>query len=334
MKSFKGKLAVVTGAGSGMGRTLALQLVQDGCHVAICDFQSETLERARVQCEEEAPAGVRVSAHLCDVSDETQVLAFRDEVARAHATDCVQLLFNNAGIAGGQSFVTDSRAEWDRVFEVCWGGVYYMTRAFLPMLIASKEARLINTSSINGFWASLGPHTPQSAYASAKFAVKGFSEGLIQDLRLNAPHVHVHLVMPGHVGTSIAQNVFRVHGKSLPEDMSSDDLLSIREGLQRASVDVSFMSDDDLRGAIRKRVNDFQDEAPLSAKQASELILEGVREERWRILIGADAKALDSAVRQHPDDSYEPDFVAGFIDGFDAWLAKKAEADGVKEGEG
>ena len=85
------------------------------------------------------------------------MLAFRDAVAQSHATEHIHLLFNNAGIGGGGSFVRDDRAEWDKTFDVCWYGVYYCTRAFLPLLIASPEGHLVNTSSVNGFWASLGP---------------------------------------------------------------------------------------------------------------------------------------------------------------------------------
>ena len=96
-------------------------------------------------------------------------------------------------------------------FAVCWGGVYWGTRAFLPLLAASDEGHLINTSSVNGFWAALGPDRPHTAYSSAKFAVKGFTEALITDLRVHAPHVGVSLVMPGHVGTGIVRSSIR-HG--------------------------------------------------------------------------------------------------------------------------
>ena len=143
-----------------------------------------------------------MTTHVCDVSDKAKVLAFRDEVITAHGS-VIEVLFNNAGIGGGGSFITDTREEWDRTFGVDWWGVYYCTRAFLPNLMAADESRLVNTSSVNGFWASLGPRIPHTAYSTAKFAVKGFSEALIEDLRVNAPHVKVSVVMPGHVGTDI-----------------------------------------------------------------------------------------------------------------------------------
>ena len=196
--SFTGKLAVVTGGGSGMGRELARQLVTQGCSVAACDVNADTAAIARAAAVPE----VRVTSHACDVADEGQVLRFRDEVLEEHGTDHVDLVFSNAGIGGGSSFVSGDREEWERTFAIDWYGVYYCARAFLPLLIASADGVLVNTSSVNGFWASLGPGAPQTAYSTAKFAVRGFSEALIEDLRTHAPHVRVAVVMPGHVGSA------------------------------------------------------------------------------------------------------------------------------------
>jgi NAD(P)-dependent dehydrogenase (short-subunit alcohol dehydrogenase family) len=191
LKEFQNRIAVVTGGGTGMGRELVKQLAAEGCHVACCDVSAEHMAETQAQAQRAAPSETRVTTHVCDVSDEAQVLAFRDAVAEQHATDHVHLLFNNAGIGGGGSLFTDDRAEWERTFAVDWYGVYYGTRAFLPLLVAAPEARIVNTSSVNGFWASLGPATPHTAYSAAKFAVKGFTEALICDLRMNAPHVKV-----------------------------------------------------------------------------------------------------------------------------------------------
>src|SRR5574341_1404514 len=202
MKTFRSKLAVITGGGTGMGRALAEQLTAEGCHVAICDVSVENMAETKGRCETRASSGVRVSAHLCDVSDERQVVAFRDAVTAQHSTDHINLLFNNAGIGGGGSFLKDDRAEWEKTFGVCWFGVYYCTRAFLPLLVASDDGYIVNTSSVNGFWACLGPATAHTAYSSAKFAVKGFSEALLVDLRLNAPHVKVAVVMPPPTSSS------------------------------------------------------------------------------------------------------------------------------------
>jgi len=124
----------------------------------------------------------------------------------AFSTEHVNLLFNNAGIGGGGSFVTDDRSEWERTFGIDWGGVYYCTRAFLPMLLRADEGHVVNTSSLNGLWASIGPTIPHTAYSAAKFAIRGFTEALITDFRVNAPHLRGSVVMPGHIGTSIVIN--------------------------------------------------------------------------------------------------------------------------------
>ena len=212
MDSFTDKLAVVTGGGSGMGRELVRQLAAQGCSVAACDLNPDTVAVTAATAWAAAPPGVQVTGHACDVSDETQVLRFRDELLEQHATDHVNLVFANAGIGGGGSFVKDSREEWERTFAINWWGVYFCARAFLPLLIASGNGVLVNTSSVNGFWAALGPGIPNSAYSTAKFAIKGFSEALIEDLRSNAPQVRVAVVMPGVVNTDIYVNSRRAPG--------------------------------------------------------------------------------------------------------------------------
>jgi len=206
MKDFAGKIAVITGGGTGMGRELARQLTAEGCSVAMCDVSASNMAATKTLCEADAPQGVRVTTHLADVSDLGQIKRFAAEAAAAQATDHVHLLFNNAGIGGGGSFVAGDVENWEKTFNVCWGGVYHCTRAFLPLLKAANEAHIINTSSVNGFWASIGPGIPHTAYAAAKFAVKGFTEALITDLAVNAPHIHCSVVMPGHIGTEIITN--------------------------------------------------------------------------------------------------------------------------------
>ncbi len=157
MDWFSGKLAVVTGGGSGMGRELARQLAAGGCSVATCDWHPDAVERTGELARAGAAPGVRVTSHACDVSVETEVLRFRDEVLQQHSATRVDLVFSNAGIGGGASFVRDSRETWERTFAVDWWGVYYCARAFLPLLIASEDGVLVNTSSVDGFWATGGP---------------------------------------------------------------------------------------------------------------------------------------------------------------------------------
>jgi NAD(P)-dependent dehydrogenase (short-subunit alcohol dehydrogenase family) len=243
---------------------------------------------------------------VCDVSDEAQMMGFRDEVLDEHETDHVNLVFNNAGIGGGGSFLTGDRAEWDRTFEVCWRGVYNGTRAFAPLLVASEEGCLVNTSSVNGFWASLGPGIPHTAYSAAKFAVKGFTEALIEDFRVNAPHVKVAVVMPGHIGTDIVINSRSILGGD------QRDMSDVRADLARRGIDVDSTSDDDLRNIFEMMGQIFRDNAPTSAAQAATIILDGVRAGEWRILVGDDARKLDEAVRANPLGAYGADGLSLF----------------------
>ncbi|MFP6664468.1 MAG: SDR family NAD(P)-dependent oxidoreductase [Deltaproteobacteria bacterium] len=309
MKDFAGKIAIITGAGTGMGRELARQLASEGCHLSLCDILLSNLDETQRLCEAESPAGTRITTHEADVSDEAAVLAFRDAALAAHGTKHVNLVFNNAGIGGAPSIVNGDREQWEKVFNVCWFGVYYGTRAFLPALVASEEGYLVNTSSINGFWACLGPDTPHSAYSAAKFAVKGFTEALVTDLRLNAPHVKTAIVMPGHIGTAIMMNSRQILGHGTAEQMTTEELTEIRKQVRGMGIDPDAISDADLRAFVHQRMLDFQDKAPTTAASAATIILDGVRAERWRILVGDDAEVLDRLVREDPEGAYDPDFL-------------------------
>ena len=266
-----------------MGRELARLLSAEGCNLALCDVSEQRLSETGELCLTGAPPGTRITSHHCDVSDERQVVTFRDAVVENHHADHVNLVVNNAGIGGGGSFLVDPREEWDKTFGVCWFGVYYCTRAFLPLLVASDAGHLVNVSSVNGFWASWGTSQPFTAYSAAKFAVKGFTEALIVDLRIHAPHVDVSVVMPGHVATAITLNTAEILGKQFDE-------------------------------ATTERDGSFVSTARTSAAQAAAIILQGVRERRWRILVGDDAQALDQQIRQTPEEAYEPSFLAQLQD--------------------
>jgi NAD(P)-dependent dehydrogenase (short-subunit alcohol dehydrogenase family) len=308
MKHFAGRIAVVTGGGTGMGRELVRQLAAEGCHVSMCDVSAENMQQTKALAEQGAPRGTRVHARMAEVSSEADLLAFRTAVAEAHETDHVNLVFNNAGIGGGGSLIETPREEWEKTFAVCWSGVYFGTRTFLPMLIASDEGHLVNTSSVNGFWASLGPMTAHTAYSAAKFAVKGFTEALVNDFRLHAPHVKVSLVMPGHVGTSIIANSARMLGND-PKEMSDEKLHQARERMARAGWPLEGATNEQVRQFLLVFAERFRDDAPMTAAEAAKVILDGVKEERWRILVGEDAKALDRLVREAPEEAYEPAFM-------------------------
>ena len=321
MQQFEGRIAVITGGGTGMGRELARVLSSQGCHVAMCDLSEENMRQTKMLCERDAPVGTRVSVFEADVSDPEQLRAFRTDVRQVHDTKCIHLLFNNAGIAGGGSFVLDDRDEWDKTFAVCWAGVYESTRVFLPMLLAAPEGHVVNTSSVNGFWASIGPQSAHTSYSAAKFAVKGFTEALVNDCRLNAPHVKVSVVMPGHIGTSIVINSGKILGRS-PKDMSDEQLQEVREQIEKMGFPVGNVSSDQIRMFMQQRAEQFRDDAPMTAAEAAHVILEGVREERWRILVGKDAEVLDHLVRETPEEAYEASFMERLLAQSDWALGK------------
>jgi len=313
MKDFAGRIAVITGGGTGMGRELARQLVAEGCNVAMCDVSAANMAETKRLCEaERLPQGLRITTHVADVSDEAQMQRFRDDVAAQQATDRIHLLFNNAGIGGGGSLFTSSRDQWERTFNICWGGVYLGTRTFLPMLVNADAGHIVNTSSVNGFWASLGPTVPHTAYSAAKFAVKGFTEALITDLRLNAPHIKCSVVMPGHVGTSIMSNSRRVQKGVETDALDQNEIEQMRGRLVAGGVDVSQLSDDAIQQMAAERARVFLEEAPMTASTAAKVILDGVKAERWRILVGHDAELLDDWVRGAPETAYDPAFHARF----------------------
>ena len=309
MENFNNKIAVVTGGGTGMGRELVRQLAQEGCHVAMCDVIEDNMLETYEIVSKESP-GITLTKHVCDVSNEEQVIRFKDEVLSEQKTETINLLFNNAGIGGGGSFIDSSREEWERCFAVCWYGVYYCSRAFMPSMVASSEGHLINTSSVNGFWASLGG-TPHTSYSAAKFAVKGFSEALLDDFRINAPHLGVSVVMPGHIGTSIAINTGKIINSNLSGtsiERSDEEMQKVKENMIKLGAPVHNQSLDQIRDIIKERANSFKEDAPTTAAEAATVILDGVKENKWRILVGEDAKALDKWVRESPEDAYNISF--------------------------
>jgi NAD(P)-dependent dehydrogenase (short-subunit alcohol dehydrogenase family) len=313
MKDFAGRIAVVTGGGSGMGRELVRQLAAEACNVAMCDVSEEGMAETRRLCEAAGlPQGLRVTTHLADVSDEAQIERFRGEVADRHDTDKIHLLFNNAGIGGGGSMIAHSREEWEKTFNVCWGGVYHCTRAYLPMLQKADEGHIVNTSSVNGFWASVGPRIPHTAYSAAKFAVKGFTEALIADLRINAPHVKCSVVMPGHIGTSIPLNSRKIHGGDQSDGMNATQMAQARARVASMGRDPSALSDEDIRKLVAERERRFREEAPTTAAEAATIILNGVKADRWRILVGKDAHIIDEMARGSPEEAYDIDFFESF----------------------
>lgn len=292
-----------------MGRSLVQQLAREGARISTCDVIDENLAETRELVLAECP-DTQLTTHHCDVGVEQDVVRFANEVREQQSTDYINLLFNNAGIGGGGGFVNGPREQWERTFAICWYGVYWNCREFMSMLVAAEEGHIINTSSVNGFWASIGPMTSHTSYSTAKFAVKGFSESLIIDLRLNAPHVNVSVVMPGHIGTRIAINSGRIMqgGDSDAAIGSDEELAEVKQRWIEAGFNVHNESLDQIRQRLAEQMSAFETNAPTTADQAANIILDGVRANRWRILVGDDAHMLDQRVRAAPEMAYEPEF--------------------------
>ena len=329
--SLTGKLAVVTGGGSGIGRELVRQLAAQGCSVATCDVNAGTIAATAAAVWATAPPGVQVTSHACDVSDEAQVQRFRDELLEQHASDHVDLVFSNAGVFGGASFVKDSREEWERTFAINWWGVYFCARTFLPLLIASGDGVLVNIGSVAGFWPTAGDGLPITAYGTSEFAIKGFSEALVEDLRTNAPQVRVVVVMPGVVNTDIAENSRRALGLPAWDELSDAELLELLPENTRATlIEMGLLAEDfsadDLRQVIRRMKPELQDKG-FNAAQAATGILDGVRSGAWRILVGDEAKMLDQQVRANPEAPFNYE---GYAEMYGPLIARaEAEASGT-----
>ena len=264
MKSFEGKVAAITGASSGMGRSLAVALVRRGCEVALCDVDEVALaETARLA--RHARANVRVTTKRVDVSDEGAMKAWAQIVASEHGR--CNLIFNNAGIASAGTIERGDTTEFERVIDVDFWGVVYGTRAFLPFLRASGEGHIINTSSVFGLIAFPG----SGAYNAAKFAVRGFTEALRIELEMSGAPVSTTCVHPGGIKTNIAR-ASKVHPSMA--DIGVDDL----EG-SKARFEAGFRT---------------------TADDAAETILRGVQKNARRVLIGFDAYVIDTMQRLLP----------------------------------
>ncbi|MGB9222176.1 SDR family NAD(P)-dependent oxidoreductase [Mycobacterium sp.] len=254
MEGFAGKVAVVTGAGSGIGQALAIELGRSGASVAICDVNTEGL----AETEEQLKAiGAPVKTDRIDVTEREAFLLYADAVNEHFGK--VNQIYNNAGIAFTGDIEVSQFKDIERVMDVDFWGVVNGTKAFLPHLIASGDGHVVNVSSVFGLFSVPG----QAAYNSAKFAVRGFTEALRQEMAVAGHPVKVTTVHPGGIKTGIARNA------------------TAAKGLDR----------DELAKMFDKRV------AHMSPQRAARIILEAVRKNRARVLVGADAKVLDLLVR-------------------------------------
>jgi len=274
MKSFKEKVAVITGAGSGMGRYLAVLLAKEGADVVLCDVNETTLNETKEMLRK---YNVSVSSHLLDVSDKDAIEALPGKVIEQHGK--VDLVFNNAGVTTGSHFKDMDEDNWDWVMGINFDGVINSTRAFIPHMIDRPEAAIVNTSSIFGMVAVPG----QTVYHATKFAVRGFTESLAMEMADTNPNLQIHCVHPGHIGTNIASDA-RMDDQDFNED---------EEGVSRSIFTRNAPKSQEEMGNMFK-------EGGMHPSKAAQIILNGVKKNKSRIFIGLDAKLLDLSQRLFP----------------------------------
>ncbi|AYC32643.1 SDR family NAD(P)-dependent oxidoreductase [Pseudomonas cavernae] len=263
MKSFENKVAAITGAGSGIGRALAYRLARQGCHLALADVNAEGLAETAEQARK---LGVSVTDARVDVSDREAVHAWAEQVVQEHGR--VNLIFNNAGVAQGGTVEANDYTDYEWIMNINFWGVVYGTKAFLPHLKASGEGHIVNVSSVFGLFAQPG----MSAYNATKFAVRGFTEALRQELDMAGNGVSVSCVHPGGIKTNIAKTA-----------RMNDSMARVTgQGVEQA----------------RQQFNDQL--LRTTPDKAAQVILGGVLRDKRRILIGADAWALDGMQRVLP----------------------------------
>ncbi len=257
MEDFRGRVAAITGAGSGIGRALAVDLASRGAHLALCDVDEAGLAETVALSE---GRGVKVTSARVDVADRQAVHDWADDVVRDHGT--VNLVFNNAGVALGATIEGMSYADLEWLMGINFWGVVHGTKAFLPHLKDAGEGHVVNISSVFGLLSI----PSQSAYNAAKFAVRGFTDALRIELDVDDCGVSATTIHPGGIKTNIARNA-------------------------RLDDSVSDMVEDEDPGTAFEKV------AMTTPEKAARQILKAVQRDRRRALIGPDAKVLDLVSR-------------------------------------
>jgi short-subunit dehydrogenase len=262
MKDLKDKVAAITGAGSGIGRALAVNLAKQGCHLALSDVDAVGLDETRILAESE---GVKVHTAKLDVSDRKAVFDWADEVVEHFGY--VSMIYNNAGVALSGTVEGLSIEDYEWIMDINFWGVVYGTKAFLKHMEKQGEGHIINISSVFG----LTSQPLMSGYNASKFAVRGFTESLRQDLELTGSKVSTTCVHPGGIKTNIA--------KAARMDESMDKMTS---------------------SSKEESVSQFEKAFINTPQKAANKIVKGVKKNKRRVLIGPDAKVYDLMVRLFP----------------------------------
>ena len=258
MKNFEGRVAAITGAGSGIGRALAIDLARRGAHLALSDIDEVGLAGTVANCE---GTGVKVTSQRLDVADRDAVFAWADQVVGEHGQ--ANLVINNAGVAVAANIESVSYDDFEWLMNINFWGVVHGTKAFLPHLKATRDGHIVNISSVFG----LISVPTQGTYNAAKFAVRGFTEALRMELDMDKSGVSATCVHPGGIKTNIARNA------------RMDDTVAA------------------IAGSVEAAADEFDKIAKTTPEKAAKVILDGVRRNKRRVLIGADAKAINAFAR-------------------------------------
>ena len=270
MKDFKEKVALITGAGSGIGRALALELADSGCSLALVDWNEDSLTETKLLLEKK---NVAVSTHAFDISDREKVNDLPNQVLSHH--NQIDMVFNNAGLSIVGSVKEVDEEDWNFGLDILLNSVIQMTTVFLPLLEKRPEAAIINTSSIFGLFSV----PKQSIYNVGKFGVKAFTESLSLEMEVSQSPVEVYCVFPGHIGTNI-------YSSSRFKSFEADDAGAAIFGANAATKEEAGIN--------------FKHNAPSSPEHAAKVILKNIKKKNKRILIGVDAHFYDLMSRLFP----------------------------------
>ena len=279
MKTFKNKVALITGAASGMGRYLAINLAKEGADVVICDVDESGLKETEKL---NKAYNVGSSSLLLDVRDKKEVEELPTKIIENHGK--IDLVFNNAGVVIPTGFLNMNEEDWNWCNDINYNSIINFSRSFLPHLMKEEETALINTSSIFGIIT-----TPNNTvYHASKFAVRGFTESLAKEME--GSNTQIHCVYPGHIGTNIAVNA--KFGDQVVKGESKEGIL----GLNGEPVkDIKGNQVSEKEAGIRFR------DAGMDPDKAAQIILKGIKKNKKRIFVGIDAKLMEISQRIFPD---------------------------------
>jgi len=267
VKNFQDKVALITGAGSGIGRSLALQLADLGCNLALVDWNAETLAETKNILRNK---NIAISSYIFDISDRDKVAQLPDKVLEAHKK--IDIVINNAGLSVIGSVDEVDEDDWSYGTDILLNSVIQLTTAFLPYLRKRPESAIVNISSIFGLFSV----PKQSIYNVGKFGVKAFTESLALEMKMNDPSVEVYCVFPGHIGTNIYTS-----SRFKSFDPETESFFGVGSTAEDAGIA-------------------FKNNAPTSPDKAAKIILKNIKKKNARILIGFDAKFYDFISRLSP----------------------------------